>query len=136
MINKKTTAFSLTKYLAWCYHTSNLLTESPLAFSGQWSLFCLYRLNVHQSNTQMICDKSTLSYIETLSQTNLNIIQQIKQCELLYNSIIILIRQSQDSYQPSQRQLQRQLPRSTMLVQVPNQLRLSEEAIQSDNPRR
>ncbi|CAL6108181.1 Hypothetical_protein [Hexamita inflata] len=47
-----------------------------------------------------------------------------------------LIRQSQDSYQPSQRQLQRQLPRSTMLVQVPNQLRLSEEAIQSDNPRR
>ncbi|CAL6022239.1 Hypothetical_protein [Hexamita inflata] len=45
-----------------------------------------------------------------------------------------LIRQSQDSYQPSQRQLQRQLPRSIMLV--PNQLRLSEEAIQSDNPRR
>ncbi|CAL5998063.1 Hypothetical_protein [Hexamita inflata] len=42
----------------------------------------------------------------------------------------------QDSYQPSQRQLQRQLPRSIMLVQVPNQLRLSEEAIQSDNPRR
>ncbi|CAL6104407.1 Hypothetical_protein [Hexamita inflata] len=30
----------------------------------------------------------------------------------------------------------RQLPRSTMLVQVQNQLRLSEEAIQSDNPRR
>ncbi|CAL6007396.1 Hypothetical_protein [Hexamita inflata] len=47
-----------------------------------------------------------------------------------------LIRQSQDSYQPSQRQLQRQLPRSTMFFQVPNQLRLSEEAIQSDNPRR
>ncbi|CAL6105813.1 Hypothetical_protein [Hexamita inflata] len=37
---------------------------------------------------------------------------------------------------PSQRQLQRQLPGSIMLVQVPNQLRLSEEAIQSDNPRR
>ncbi|CAL6042959.1 Hypothetical_protein [Hexamita inflata] len=47
-----------------------------------------------------------------------------------------LIRQSQDSYQSSQRQLQRQLPRSIMLVQVPNWLRLSEEAIQSDNPRR
>ncbi|CAL5990917.1 Hypothetical_protein [Hexamita inflata] len=29
------------------------------------------------------------------------------------------------------RQLQRQLPRSIMLVQVPNQLRLSEEAIQT-----
>ncbi|CAL6083843.1 Hypothetical_protein [Hexamita inflata] len=29
-------------------------------------------------------------------------------------------RQSQDSQQPSQRQLQRQLPKSTMLVQVPN----------------
>ncbi|CAL6074070.1 Hypothetical_protein [Hexamita inflata] len=47
-----------------------------------------------------------------------------------------LIRQSQNSYQPSQRQLQRQLPRSTMLFQVPNQLRLAEEAIQSGNPRR
>ncbi|CAL5984845.1 Hypothetical_protein [Hexamita inflata] len=45
------------------------------------------------------------------------------------------IRQFQDLVQPSQRQLQRQLPRSTMLIQVPNQLRLSEEAIQSDNPR-
>ncbi|CAL5974380.1 Hypothetical_protein [Hexamita inflata] len=32
--------------------------------------------------------------------------------------------------------LQRQLPRSIMLVQVPNQLMLSEEAIQSDDPRR
>ncbi|CAL6025902.1 Hypothetical_protein [Hexamita inflata] len=49
---------------------------------------------------------------------------------------ISYLRQSQDSYQPSKRQLNRQLPRSTMLVQVPNQLRLSEEAIQSDNPRR
>ncbi|CAL5973037.1 Hypothetical_protein [Hexamita inflata] len=47
-----------------------------------------------------------------------------------------LIRQFQDSYQPSQKQLQRQLPRSIILVQVLNQLRLSEEAIQSDNPRR
>ncbi|CAL5972570.1 Hypothetical_protein [Hexamita inflata] len=33
---------------------------------------------------------------------------------------------------PAQRQLQRQLPRSIM----PNQLRLSEEAIHSDKPRR
>ncbi|CAL6020553.1 Hypothetical_protein [Hexamita inflata] len=32
------------------------------------------------------------------------------------------------------KKLQRQLPRSIMLVQVLNQLRLSEEAIQSDNP--
>ncbi|CAL5972094.1 Hypothetical_protein [Hexamita inflata] len=45
-----------------------------------------------------------------------------------------LIRQSQDSYQPSQRLLQRQLSRLIMLVHVPNQLRLSEKAIQSDNP--
>ncbi|CAL6032338.1 Hypothetical_protein [Hexamita inflata] len=46
-----------------------------------------------------------------------------------------LIRQSQDSYQPSKDSYKDNF-QSTMLVQVPNQLRLSEEAIQSDNPRR
>ncbi|CAL6008654.1 Hypothetical_protein [Hexamita inflata] len=57
--------------------------------------------------------------------------------DIIYeDNALPMIRQSQDSYQPSQRQLQRQLPRSIMLIQVPNQLRLSEEAIQSDNPRR
>ncbi|CAL5977694.1 Hypothetical_protein [Hexamita inflata] len=54
----------------------------------------------------------------------------------LFNYALPLTRQSQDSYQPSQRQLQRQFPRSTMLVQVLNQHRLSEEVIQNDNPRR
>ncbi|CAL6108469.1 Hypothetical_protein [Hexamita inflata] len=44
-----------------------------------------------------------------------------------------LIRQSQDSYQPSQRQQQRQLPRSIISSA---ELRFSEEAIQSDNPKK
>ncbi|CAL6107210.1 Hypothetical_protein [Hexamita inflata] len=67
------------------------------------------------------------------------LIKELQYCSPLQTQkhyALPLIRQSKDSYQPSQRQLQRQLPRSTMLVQVPNQLRLSEEAIQRDNPRR
>ncbi|CAL6103728.1 Hypothetical_protein [Hexamita inflata] len=69
--------------------------------------------------------------------------QQQNQFSFQYSKISILFRGYQQSadtlvprFIPSQRQLHRQLPRSTMLVQVPNQLRLSEEAIKSDNPRR
>ncbi|CAL6081520.1 Hypothetical_protein [Hexamita inflata] len=84
--------------------------------------------------------KSQYFSAQSLSRANISIYYNQVVVEDLYfvwfSARLPLIRLSLDSYQSSQRQLQRQLPRSIIFDQVPNLLKLSEEVIQSENPRR
>ncbi|CAL5973525.1 Hypothetical_protein [Hexamita inflata] len=94
MINKKPTTFLLTKYLPRRYHTSNLLTESPLALQND-SLNCFistkYYLCLILQRYDMI---SRITQIGQRSKHNYQNIQQLavaranEEVKLHYTSLI------------------------------------------------
>ncbi|CAL5973555.1 Hypothetical_protein [Hexamita inflata] len=98
-----------------CFH-------SPQTERSSYGTNYVKQLNTNTDFMQLIYCRG-FAFQEKMSLNRKKLIKEMTLFPALnLESTLPLILQFQESYQPSQRQLQRQLPRSTMLVQVPNQL--------------